>query len=157
MDPCRSRLLQLLSAPKYLQALADRDAQVASLRQELAHTSSGAGEIGDEVVRLKAELQSSHQVVQGCTCGLCLLAPVLETKWLLPFKQPGSLSKAAILPSRQYCTKCAWAVNVDGVQTAWVAWQRLGFGKRWLAFIVSEWQHLIASLVIGLLWPCPTI
>ena len=100
--------------PAHLQALADRDAQVASLRQELAHASSGAGETSDEVIRLKAELESSRQVIHLCrTSGLRLVAPVLQTtlwpfaalKRLLLFKQPGSLSKAAALPSRQSCTK----------------------------------------------------
>ena len=141
-------------APAHLQAVADRDAQVASLRQELAHASSGAGATSDEVIRLKAELESSHQVVHlCCTSGLRLLAPVLQTtlwafaalkgcchsssqaafQWLLHFLQD------------RIAPRCTRAVNVGCVQTAWVAWQQSGQVRR-VACTVPGLQQSEASL-----------
>ena len=113
---CPLWLVRHLTTSNHLQALADRDAKVASLRQELDHASSGAGETSDEVIRLKAELESSHQVFQGCPSGLCLLALVLQsTRWpfcrtqrLLPFK-----------PARQPFEGCCTCLRTVLHQVPW--------------------------------------
>lgn len=143
-------------APAHLQVLAEKDAQVASLRQELAHASSGAGETNDEVIRLKAELESSHQVVQGCTSGLCLLAPVSQNALWHSQHSKAVAIQTARQPSEGCCTcsgtdclECSGAVHVDRVHTARVAWQRSDAeGNSWPSLSLS------GNYLIGEPHPC---